>query len=287
MKKTAAVLLIVILLLASVSLSEGILPGDWAEGSRLIGLLITREDLSVYTGGAGGLPASCVQAGPDSDPEYLFGDVRGLRLICFAVPDEAGEGSRVVSNVDDGFTAVDFDISEDSGSVNMDAAFCFVPGPEDALFFFNPVLLSASGQAAAVPGDYMSVSAEMNPPGSSVGQTVRDERRHLENGREIVDVTTVTVQIDAVREPAEIRLLQFDENHVLLKSEAFTPSSVPEQIRPLAETAYLLLETVEKDGKGGFLIRREAAGRDQDYLITMSCAEDGICLCHGHEIIWE
>ena len=287
MKKIAAALLTMLQLLAAASLSEELLPADLAEGSRLIGLLITREDLSAYTGGTGILMASCVQTEPGCDPEYVFGDVSGLRLICFTVPDEAGEGARIVSVVDDGFTAVGFDVDEDSGSVSMDADISFVPRPEDAFFFYNPVLVAATGQVFAVPGDFMAVNAAMNPPGSSVGQTVRDERKHTENGMETTDTTTVNVRINAVRKPVEIRVLQFTEKHELLKSEAFIPGAVPDRIEPLAEAAYLLLETVEKEGEGTGLIRREAVGRDTDYLITMSCGKDGVCHSHDHDVLWK
>ena len=287
MKKTAFVSMIMILLFASVSFSEEPLPADLSEGSRLIGLLITREDLSAYTGGSGVLPASRLHSEPDGDPEYFFGDVRGLRLICFMLSDASGKDSHAVFNTDDGFTAIDFDIDQDSGSVSMAAVISFVPGREEALFFMNPVLMAASGQVFAVPGDFMAVSAAMNPPGSSVGQTIRDERTHAENGRENADTTTVTVQINAFREPTDIRLLQFSEKHELLKSEEFLPGAVPDEIVPLAEADYLLLETVEKDFDGVFFTRREAFGRDVDGLNTLSCGEDGVCIRHYHDVLWK
>lgn len=229
--------------------------------------------------------ASCVQK--DQDPEYVFEIAGGLRLICFLMPDETGDGNRMVSNVDDGFSAVHFDMGEEGRSITMDAEIRFVPGQEDELFFYNPVLLADSGQVFAVPGDFMAVNAAMNPVGSSVGQTIRDERTHRENGAEITDTTAVSVQITAVREPMEIRLLQFSEKHELLKSEAFLPGCVPDQIVPLAETDYLLLETVEKEEGGAPFARREAIGRDTDYLNTLSCRDDGICVSHYHDVLWK
>ena len=167
MKKIIAALLTVIILLSTVSLAEEDMTADLSEGSRLIGLLITREDLSAYTGEAGVVLASCTQEGPESEIEYFFGDINGLRLICFIVPEESGEGSSIISNVDDGISAVDFDMNEDGSSIRMEAKISFVPGRDDELFFYNPVLLAASGQIFAVPGDCMAVSAAMNPPGSS------------------------------------------------------------------------------------------------------------------------
>ncbi len=286
MKKTAAVLFMIVMLLASVSLPEGTVPADASEGSRLIGLLITREDLAEYTDETGVLSGLCEQKGPDDETEYRFGDVNGLRLLCFIASEENGDSS-IISNADDGISAVDFNMSEDGSSIKMDAVINFVPGQDEALFFYNPVLRTDSGQVFAVPGDFMGISAAMNPPGSSVGQTFRDERKHTENGSEMTDTTTVSIQIKAVREPLKIRLLQFSEAHELLKSEEFEPGTVPEQIVPLTETDYLLLETVEKDPEGGSFARREAIGRDADFLNTMSCREDGICLCHYHEVLWE
>ena len=132
----------------------------------------------------------------------------------------------------------------------------------------------------------MLISAEMNPPGASVGQTVRDKRKHTEGDTEIVDTTEVSVEIMAVREPLKIRLLQFNKTHEILESEEFTPGLMPEQITPLAEADYLLLETEEKAPDGSEFTRREIFGRDTDYLNTLSCQEDGICLSHYHEILW-
>lgn len=286
MKKISAALFMIAMLLASVSLSEQTVPVNASEGSRLIGLLITREDLAEYTDEAGVLLASCEQKGPDNEIEYHFGDVDGLRLICFIDSEDNGDGS-IISNADDGISAVDFNMNEDGSSIRMDATINFVPDQDETLFFYNPVLRTNSGQVFATPGDFMAVSSAMNPPGSSVGQTVRDERKHTENGSETTDTTTVSIQIKAVREPLKIRLLQFSEAHELLKSEEFEPGTVPEQIAPLTETDYLLLETVEKDPEGSSFTRREAIGRDVDFLNTMSCREDGICLCHYHEVLWE
>ncbi len=69
-------------------------------------------------------------------------------------------------------------------------------------------------------------------------------------------------------------------------SEEYQPGTVPEQIIPLPEADYLLLETEEEDSEGGVFIRREVFGRDADYLNTLSCRDDGICLSHHHEILW-
>lgn len=287
MRRIAFAFLMIILLLAPVSFAETQPAGDLSEGSRLIGLLITREDLTAYTGESGVLPASCAWDDPEGDPEYVFGEAPGLRLICFLLPETTGEGSRVVSNVDDGFAAVDFDIDEAGGTVSMTAVIRFVPGPEETLFFFNPVLMAASGEVFALPGDFMAVSGAMNPPGSAVGQTVRDERTRREDGRETTDTTTIAVEISAVRAPVEIRLVQFSGAHALLRSETFAPGSVPEVLVPLAETEYILLETVEKDGSGECFTRREAVGRDTDGLNTLSCGEDGICVSHYHDVRWE
>jgi len=287
MKKLAAVLFAIIMLLVSVSLSEETVSADTSEGSRLIGLLITREDLAGHTDESGVLLASCLQKGSVDETEYRFGDISGLQLICFIASEGNGEESLVISNADDGISAVDFNMNEDGSSIKMDATISFVPGQDEAFFFYNPVLRTESGQVFAVPGDFMTVSAAMNPPGSSVGQTVRDERRHMENGSETTDITTVSIQIKAVREPMKIRLLQFNKAHELLKSEEFMPGTVPEQIVPLTEADYLLVETEEKDPDGGSFTRREAIDRDVDFLNTMSCREDGICLCHYHEVLWE
>ena len=292
MKRLISVLTAILLILSSASLAETVspddspVPADPAEGSRLAGLFITKEDISSYIGEEGFLWASVSGECSESGPEYRFEAVNGLRLICFTVSEDGGEGSSIVSNVDDEFAAVDFNLSEDGSTIRIKASVSVVPKQDEETFFFNPVLRTADGGVFAVPGDFMTVSAGMNPPGASVGQTVRDERKHTEDGVEIVDYTEVNVEITAVREPLKIRLLQFSKAHGILQSEEFAPGSVPEQIVPLAGADYLLLETEEKASDGSAFTRREIFGRDTDYLNTLSCREDGICISHYHEILW-
>ena len=133
-KKLAAVLFVIIMLLVSVSLSEETVSADTSEGSRLIGLLITREDLAGHTDESGVLLASCLQKGSVDETEYRFGDISGLRLICFIASEGNGEESFVISNADDGISAVDFNMNEDGSSVKMDATISFVPGQNEAFF---------------------------------------------------------------------------------------------------------------------------------------------------------
>ena len=292
MKRLISVLIAILVILSSVSLAETAssdtfpIPADPTEGSRLVGLFITKEDISLYIGEEGLLWASVSGEGSDSGPEYRFEAVNGMRLICFAVPETDSEGSSIVSNVDDGFATVDFNLSEDGSTVKMKASVSVVPGQDEEAFFYNPVLRTEDGRVFAVPGDFVTVSAEMNPLGASVGQTVRDERKHTENGVEIVDYTEVNVEIMAVREPLKIQLLQFNKAHEIVQSEEYEPGSVPEQIALLGEADYVLLETEEKTPDGSTFTRREIFGRDTDYLNTLSCREDRICVSHYHEIIW-
>ena len=57
MKKIASVFLIMILQLVSTSFCEELHPADLSEGSRLVGLMIARENLPAYTVESGFLPA--------------------------------------------------------------------------------------------------------------------------------------------------------------------------------------------------------------------------------------
>ena len=111
MKRAGAALLTMIMLIAFSAWAEGTAGADSLEGPRLIGLFIAREDLAAYTDDTGILTADCRKTSPDGDVQYVFGGISGLNLICFLLPGEAGEGSRIVSDVDKAFTAVDFDVN--------------------------------------------------------------------------------------------------------------------------------------------------------------------------------
>ena len=255
--------------------------------SRLVGLFITKEDLVHYVGEDGVLWAVLSQETPDADVECAFEGVSGLRLICFSLPEKNGQDARVVSIADDGIADVHFDLTETGDAVKIDGAVSCVPGQEEEFFFCNPVLLTSDGRVCAVPGDFMAVSAEMTPFGASVGQKLRDERKHTENGEIMTDVTEASLQILAVREPLKIMFVQFSQAHEVLKTEEYTPGAVPEQIVLLKDADYLLLETEERTADGGVYIRREVFGREDDCLNTLSCRDDRICLHHYHEILWQ
>ena len=253
-----------------------------AAGSRLVGLLITAEDLAASVGGDGVLWAT--EARGASDTEYVFDSVKGIRFICFMTQDEEG-GNSVVTNADPEISSAGFDF-ENEASVRMEGILYVVPGWDERSFFYNPVLRMEDGRVCAVPGDPMYVSAGMNPPGSSVGQTLKDERTHMENGAEITDVTVVSLEIRAVRKPLQTILLQFSDTHELLNTEAYAPGAVPEEITMLPGADYLLSETREADADGTVFTRREVFGREDDFLTTLSCREDGICIQRFHEVVW-
>ena len=255
--------------------------------SRLVGLFITKEDLAHYVGEDGVLWATVSQETPDADVECVFEGVSGLRLICFSLPEENGQDARVVSIADDGIADVHFDMTETGDAVKIDGTVSCVPGQEEEYFFCNPVFLTSDGRVCAVPGDFMAVSAEMMPFGASVGQKLRDERKHTENGEIMTDVTEASLQILAVREPLKIMFVQFSQAHEVLKTEEDAPGAVPEQIVLLKDADYLLLETEERTADGGVYIRREVFGREDDCLNALSCREDGICLHHDHELLWQ
>ena len=255
--------------------------------SRLVGLFITKEDLAHYVGEDGVLWAVLSQETPDADVECVFEGIGGLRLFCFSLPEENGQDARVVSIADDGIADVHFDMIETGEAMKIDGIISCVPGEKEEFFFYNPVLLTLDGRVCAVPGDFMAVSAEMMPFGASVGQKLRDERKHTENGETMTDVTEASLQILAVREPLKIMFVQFNQAHEVLKTEEYAPGAVPEQIVLLKDADYLLLETEERTADGGVYIRREVFGREDDCLNTLSCREDGICLHHYHELLWQ
>lgn len=295
MRKSKWIMMATCLILA-MALALGASVGLWrparaetAGGSSLIGLLITREDLSPLLGEEGVLWTTVSGESPEADSEYTFEGVDGIRLFYFLFPEEDGEGQRIVSKVDAEIAAADFSLSDSANgsSMRIDGALYFVPEQDETAFFYNPVLQAGDGRVFVVPGDAMAVSADMNPPGSSLGQALHDERKHTEKGVELIDTTDVNLELRAVRRPMKISLLQFDKAHALLSAEEYAPDAVPEQIVSLAGTDYVLLETEETDPYGRIYTRREVFGREDDSLYTLSCGENNLCLRQYHEILWD
>ena len=69
-----------------------------------------------------------------------------------------------------------------------------------------------------------------------------------------------------------------DAESKLLLRTAYQPGTLPEELVPEPDTAYLIVETLKRGGTGESAVTRELYGIDSTSLATYYAREDGICL---------
>ena len=64
--------------------------------------------------------------------------------------------------------------------------------------------------------------------------------------------------------------------------DRYTPGAVPDTITADTATEYIIVETFDADAE----IRRELYQKSDEWLTTVFCREDGICIANGTAIVW-
>ena len=92
-------------------------------------------------------------------------------------------------------------------------------------------------------------------------------------------------QVEMVRKqyPAgtRVELVQMDDAHGVVSMQRFAPGTLPQQIVPEQNTAYILLES-----RSGENVRRSLFTPDDESLHAFFLRDDGICEQADHPIIW-
>lgn len=156
------------------------------------------------------------------------------------------------------------------GTVYMDAK------KRNIVCYINPVYQDGDGRVYLMGGSGISWGGESGA-GGAFTQTLTENTTHTENGTTTTQDTAIEISIKTVLVPQSIVVLQMsDENQVLERIE-YAPGTLPETLVPLADTAYILVETYTKADTGEVTAQREIFSQDDEALFTFLRRDDGIC----------
>lgn len=153
-------------------------------------------------------------------------------------------------------------------------------------FYFNPVYQTPDGQVYLTGGNGSSFSTE---DGVGVGftQTLSEDHRVEENGQTQESGCVVKVTVESMELPEAITVQMLSRDHQVIWEADYAPGGLPEELTPVAGTAYVLLQTTRRQADGAALTDWEIFDTQEENLATYRAMEDGICSKHLTKLNWK
>jgi hypothetical protein len=287
--------------------------GEPQTPDRLIGVLITTEDLSVYAEDADWLedatfsslaeleralaehetrvyaslenqPLISEQTGEKVDHyQYVFPEELGYYIFSANVNGD-GEGYPVTHTSNHGISEASFGV--DSHMVNNKHAVAGItisgklyitPGPETG-FNYNPVYQADDGQVYARPGSSFGEPDESAL--GSLGSMGYDETSTTttSDGEEIEYSGSVRVEMVLTARPESYTLTQMDAANNVLQEQEYLPQTLPESVSLLPETAYIIVATHSRGIGGEAVTERQLVDAKAESFSVLRAEENRVCL---------
>jgi len=218
--------------------------------------------------------------------EYVFEDIEGITYIAATISDSDGVYTLASSSdgISDGHTKVTGGNTQKE--INLEGTIYVSITSTNRAFFISPVYQSSNGDVYAVTGSgYISGQTEVE--GSVFSQTLEDSKTITENGITKTQKSSVKISISYIHSPFKISIYQMDKNNSIVRHNNFVPDEVPDNISLDSDTDYIIVETHKYNDENNLVISREIHDKDEDYINTFYCMENGICSKKYVKLIWQ
>ena len=264
---------------------------------RLIGAFLTREYLDLFDSDSylqenpqkileGGLIdgdtadyQSRLYAESDSAAAvYPFPELDGYAMFC---PVTIRDGIRCFGNItspavsDLGMNLTDTDETE---GIDLRGTLYLSEDIGRVTYYLNPVYQDEDGNVYLIAGDGISFYTQ---EGVSSALSVDDEVTIRENDKQRTYRGSVTVTLEVVPHTKEIHVLQMDADSNLLSRDRYPVGKVPQELTPLPETAYLVVEI-----HGLQAVSRTIYEKSAKDFQTFAPPQNGVCETRSTAILW-
>lgn len=277
--KTKKILLMFIPILALFALlgASGTLKIDSAAESetpdKLVGVFITNEHLDMP------FPEDRIYADGTE-----FTGLEGIR--CFFTLQEDSEGSYYKTTADDGASdrITHFTTTDNGEKIEQELTLYMERRPGNWTLFMNPVYQSGDGAIYVQTGQGMRCPADT--AGESASYTLSEENSYTDGRETKTDSSHIKVTVQVIDRTETVRVLKFDGEYKLISTETYKPEDVPDSFRPSAETAYIIVECVNRDLNGAETTQRTLYQPTDEYFESFSGTNNGLLIKHQTEIEW-
>jgi len=218
--------------------------------------------------------------------DYVFEGIEGFSYFTPTVFDTETEESYVFTGSDEaisnGHAALK---SGDTEEINLTGTIYLSPDHGEGICYLNPVYQSADGSVYAVQGHGYSLSGVMSE-GPNITCTLAEETAVTQNGETKTAKTSVSMAIEIMYVPQEIQVVRFDTDDRILSRDVYVPGTVPDEMIPGSDTAYLVVHTVKLDRDGNTVMTSALYDRTKDGFDTYHCRTDGVCVAGYTKLDW-
>ena len=246
------------------------LPADW--NGNINDVLFNEEDSRIY---------ATRHEREDGSADYTFEGVEGFRMFSITEKNPNGSekyqatiGDRQWLDVSSSYN------STDNGSdIKLTGTLCFdVHYP--CRVYTNPVYQTADGRVYCTYGQaYFLEDPEKQPEewgSTSISSTVTE----TVNGKATSRSLEAMVKLTGANTNKQIMLKQMDSEDKVIDQTVITPDDIPESVRVLSETAYMILEERGVDTHGKNVISRSLIKTDEEFFGAPFTEENGIIESH-------
>lgn len=284
---------------------------------RLIGVLITREDLDLFDSEqfiidnidtlAGGREIS------ESGSSNYQGRLYATRVETSDTDDETGETSSTIEYVFEGIDGIcyftpritdqfdafwslggddaisdahtHFNSTDEGESIAMEGTiYVSTHGNAGNFFYFNPVYQTPTEEVYAVSGDGEYFGD--NSVETSTSFEIKENQSSTIDNLTTSSGTEIKVTIRYMDKPEKVSILQFDEEDELLSRMEYDPSDLPDTLQVQSGTQYIIVETTTCSQEQTFRTTREIFEPEDDTLFAFFSRDDGICVKQECQINW-
>ncbi|MBQ9535901.1 MAG: hypothetical protein IJU78_08670 [Clostridia bacterium] len=215
--------------------------------------------------------------------KYVFEGVEGISFFASRIQD--GDGAYWNTDSDEGVSDVSaaYNHTDEGTNISLEGT-VYAAGGEDMTLYPNPVYQLPDGRVYAVSGSGIMFGGDAI--GSSGSQTLSEKGSYTEDGKTVSAETSVKLTLCVINTPERIAVRQFSGEGELLAAEEYAAGAVPDELDALAETAYVIVETVARTDGGETEISRELYQPEDEYFTARYRREDGICVGQSCIINW-
>ncbi len=204
--------------------------------------------------------------------EYVFEDIEGIPYFSATMPMKDGFDSYASSSVGEEISdkKMSVNVGDNEEGTTLEGTIYVAADAWYHSFFANPVYQSADGRVYLMAGTGFSGALT---EGGAFTQTLEETIDIAENGITTKKSTSIKLEIRGMAPPERIVMLQMDESGSLLSREEYVPGTLPEELQPHGDAAYLIVETHSGDAVSREIVDKSAEGFD-----TFYARADGICV---------
>lgn len=225
-----------------------------------------------------------------SDWEISFGDIEGIKFFD-AMWEGVGNSPFAMLTCDEEICDANthYMSTDDSNGIELSGTIYILPkaGEMGDIYYINPVYQTSDGDIYTIPGDGNSVDglahgADLTITLSEETTTTKDEETESYTGG-------VEISFKSAYEPTEILVHQMDADNQVVKTDKYAPGKMPEKMKAEKNTAYVIVETQQKNPENPDECLREIYGPlegGSTYMETFLVTENGGLGRMSTEIVW-